>query len=581
MNIKETTIKGEKLYKEYAPVPPSGRGDKEEKFYLDDILEEVEPIGIKKPAVSIVGSLAEHGTSDNDIDLLITGEYSDRDKEAVIFRLQRMFSAILDVPFDEVMNYIQLHFQRQDLPYTSYVPLYSMELQPIQNPNRVEMNLNMELDGNFKVLEKSEDRIIGGYASFAIVDSDSQYIPPEVLEEGLETLLEDDGFYANIMVTHNNIQVGRIVKSYGNYETHVDDKGLFIVAKIREGGNLEIADEVWDKIREGELNSFSIAGEVTNKHESCDNESCWEVIDEINIFEVSLTSRPTNKASTFEVISKSLNENCDVCEEKSKNNKQVNMTEEEKDEELTDTQKAIGTLSEAYDMSAEDLEEAISTYQEEPEEEEDEEDAEEMSYGIVSLSEYTEFLDEYIENNEGADIEDAIEAWQDKYPTQYPYPDEEKGLVGAIKEKIGKLLDSDEISKSDIQELKSLIDKLQQGGGYPTKYPYPDDDDYPTKYPYADLEETVESVQEEIEALESKIKENNEEDTEEKSEVEELQKSLEERDDLIAEYEKRIEKLEKAEEESATKTETDEEIKFKEDWMEKDSRRSTLSQKRY
>ena len=82
--IKELTRKGEQ---EYAPVPPSQRGDGK-KLRLDDILAKIKPIAIKKPAVFIVGSLAVHGESDNDIDILLTGEYTERDKEAERARIE-------------------------------------------------------------------------------------------------------------------------------------------------------------------------------------------------------------------------------------------------------------------------------------------------------------------------------------------------------------------------------------------------------------------------------------------------------------------------------------------------------------
>ena len=110
--IEELSIKGEQ---EYAPVPPSQRGDGK-KLKLDDILAKIKPIAIKKPAVFIVGSLAIHGESDNDIDILITGEYTERDKEAIIFRLFREFADILDVPYDEVTNYVQIHTRDADFP---------------------------------------------------------------------------------------------------------------------------------------------------------------------------------------------------------------------------------------------------------------------------------------------------------------------------------------------------------------------------------------------------------------------------------------------------------------------------------
>jgi len=111
--------------------------------------------------------------------------------------------------------------------------------------------------------------------------------------------------YANLMLFHKNIQIGKILPEYGELKTHVDDKGLFIVAKIRS--DTEISNDIWQQIIDGEINGFSIGCEVLDSHDRCDadGKNCIEVLDKINIFEVSLTNFPANEMSGFVVISKS------------------------------------------------------------------------------------------------------------------------------------------------------------------------------------------------------------------------------------------------------------------------------------
>jgi phage head maturation protease len=70
------------------------------------------------------------------------------------------------------------------------------------------------------------------------------------------------------MLVHKNIQVGKILPGYNEVKTHVDEQGLFIVAEIRN--DLEIANKLWECILNGDLNSFSIAGEVLLSHDECD-----------------------------------------------------------------------------------------------------------------------------------------------------------------------------------------------------------------------------------------------------------------------------------------------------------------------
>ena len=74
------------------------------------------------------------------------------------------------------------------------------------------------------------------------------------------------------MLVHQNVQIGQILEEWGDLKTHVDDKGLFIVAKIRD--DLQIANEVWNQILGHKLNGFSIAAEVLLDHKVCDDEKC-------------------------------------------------------------------------------------------------------------------------------------------------------------------------------------------------------------------------------------------------------------------------------------------------------------------
>ena len=75
-------------------------------------------------------------------------------------------------------------------------------------------HFHMDIRGNIKFHSKDGPKIIAGYASVAIVDNESQFIPPEVLKKGLENLIADP-HYANVMLVHKNIQVGKIIKSFG------------------------------------------------------------------------------------------------------------------------------------------------------------------------------------------------------------------------------------------------------------------------------------------------------------------------------------------------------------------------------
>ena len=209
----------------YAPTPPSDRGNGKPKFKISDIVNKLKSISIRKPLVMIVGSLATQGESNNDIDIVIRGEdFPEKLKEAINFRLYRLFSDILGCKYDDVTKYLHILYNNAG-SYTSYIPIYELNLVPYEDYEVIEMSnkIPFSLNGNIDIVEKSNDdnrRIIAGYASVAVVDSENQFIPVDVLKNGLETLIKDPN-YANLMLVHKNIQIGRILLSYGNLKFQI------------------------------------------------------------------------------------------------------------------------------------------------------------------------------------------------------------------------------------------------------------------------------------------------------------------------------------------------------------------------
>ena len=169
--------------------------------------------------------------------------------------------------------------------------------------------LPLHLRGNIinKSIDDDGQRIIAGYASVIEVDTRKDLVPQKVLEDGIQTLLSDYQ-YANIQLSHKNIPIGKIIPSYKDLSTHVDEHGLYIVAKIRN--DLEIANIVWNAIENGEVNGFSIASEIILSHRECNENECYRVIDKLHIFEVSICTKPVNTKSGFIIVAKGECEEC-------------------------------------------------------------------------------------------------------------------------------------------------------------------------------------------------------------------------------------------------------------------------------
>jgi very-short-patch-repair endonuclease len=131
-------------------------------------------------------------------------------------------------------------------------------------------------------------RIIGGYASVSVVDREGQRIAISALKEAVKHFMEDEHYRA-LNVFHSDVSIGRILPKWTDpdsgqvYTTHVDDKGWWVVAEIRD--DVEIADKVWAEVQKGNLRSFSIAGSSKAKKEMYEGGQRWEEVMKLEIYE--------------------------------------------------------------------------------------------------------------------------------------------------------------------------------------------------------------------------------------------------------------------------------------------------------
>jgi HK97 family phage prohead protease len=160
-----------------------------------------------------------------------------------------------------------------------------------------------KIGGKFNQLKSKSRRIIAGYASYVMVDAHSDIVTKTALQDALKRFMKDKK-HRNIMYGHDNVQVGDLLDKFGPYTTHVDDKGLFIVAEIRT--DLKTSDFVWEKILVGEVNAYSISFEQLEETPHV-TDGVWEEIQKINLVEISVCEFPANALSRFNIISKSKN----------------------------------------------------------------------------------------------------------------------------------------------------------------------------------------------------------------------------------------------------------------------------------
>jgi len=162
----------------------------------------------------------------------------------------------------------------------------------------------MNRTDNFQIL-KSDDLMIGGYASIEIVDKQNDLITLKALNEAVSKYMENPKF-RNVMTNHSNVQVGEVVESYRDksgklWKTEVDDVGFFVVIKLRD--DIEKAKEINRGIRKGSLRSFSIGGQALQKVKKSHPElGEFNEISKLELHEVTICEKGINPEAKFDIL---------------------------------------------------------------------------------------------------------------------------------------------------------------------------------------------------------------------------------------------------------------------------------------
>ena len=200
--------------------------------------------------------------------------------------------------------------------------------------------LKAETSAEFNIL-KSDNLVIGGYASIEIVDKQNDLITLEALEEAVKKYMEEEK-YRNVMSNHSNVQVGEVIEKYRDsngvlHKTSVDDVGFYVVIKMRD--DIEKAKEISRGIRKGTLRSFSIGGQAISKRQRKSEEfGEYNEIEKLELHEVTVCEKGINPEAKFDILKmeeKEMSEKLEkALEELNDLMKQVNSLRKEEEEEM-------------------------------------------------------------------------------------------------------------------------------------------------------------------------------------------------------------------------------------------------------
>ena len=222
---------------------------------------------------------------------------------------------------------------------------------------------------DFQIL-KSDELMIGGYASIEIVDKQNDLITLKALNEAVKKYMENPKF-RNVMTNHSNVQVGEVVDSYRDktgrlWKTEVDDVGFFVVIKLRD--DIEKAKEVGRNIRKGSLRSFSIGGQALKKSKKNHDElGEYNEISKLELHEVTICEKGINPEARFDILkqdkgSEKMSDKLEkALEELDALMEEVNTLRKEEEEEGKEALEMADPKTEEMEMSDESEEEMESS----------------------------------------------------------------------------------------------------------------------------------------------------------------------------------------------------------------------------
>lgn len=152
---------------------------------------------------------------------------------------------------------------------------------------------------------EGDDLIVGGYASWELIDPQNDYITTEAMVNFLAKFFSLPEEYRILTIDHKNFQIGKALLSYPEkdpkYFSHVHEKGMYLLAKIRND-NLARTRFYREQIRQSIYKMYSISGEPTKKEEVMIDGKFVRKIYDIDPFEVAIVKEGVNPKAEFQIL---------------------------------------------------------------------------------------------------------------------------------------------------------------------------------------------------------------------------------------------------------------------------------------
>ena len=146
-----------------------------------------------------------------------------------------------------------------------------------------------EMDGLEVLKASGNDLIVGGPASWDVVDPANDWVTVKAHQKFMEKFFKLPAKYRNMSIDHTSLIMGEPLLKYPEenprYFSHVHEKGMYLISKVRDD-SLSYVREYRDKILNREYRMYSIRGKALNPEVIQKDGRAVRKIDDIDPIEV-------------------------------------------------------------------------------------------------------------------------------------------------------------------------------------------------------------------------------------------------------------------------------------------------------
>lgn len=133
-----------------------------------------------------------------------------------------------------------------------------------------------------------------------IRDKDGELIPVDVVLPNFETFIKRGGM---LNLNHENWTIGKVLSGEKRMKEDVGEYGIYGTCQVFD--DFPIDDQVWDWIKNGELDAVSLAGQFEIDK---NGNASWGAPMEVSVTGPAVDSSPVNEESTIEAVSRAKSE---------------------------------------------------------------------------------------------------------------------------------------------------------------------------------------------------------------------------------------------------------------------------------